>query len=150
MKFENVSRAQLDAAAQAIDDGQADCVLLRAGQPPLYGHGRGVRPLLQFLQNEPQQLQNAFLVDKIIGKAAAMLAVLGGVSGVWALTASRPALAFLQAHGVPAPARQTVEQIVNRTGDGLCPLEQSVLDLDDPAQAPAVLQKTIARLMAAK
>ncbi len=135
-------------AVETIESGQADCVLLQPDQPPYPASGRGVRPLLQLLQNDPQRLQGAVLVDKIIGKAAAMLAVLGGVRQVFALTASEPGLAYLAANGIPAQAHAMVRQIVNRTGDGLCPLEQSVLTLNDPHEGRAAIQKTVARLMA--
>ena len=39
--------------------------------------------------------------------------------------------------------------ISNRTGDGLCPLERAVADIDDEAQAYEKLKETIAKLMKA-
>lgn len=147
---QGVTPQDVAAAAAAIRRGEADGVLLRGGQPAEYLHGRGVRPLLQLLEERPQALADGCWVDKIVGKAAAMLAVLGRAGGVYALTASRLGLQFLAEHGLPAAAEQEVPQIVNRRGDGLCPLEQSVQALQDPAEAPARLRETIAVLMAQK
>ena len=144
-----VSQTDIDAALARIAAGEADCFILRPGCEPLPGHGRGVRPLLQLLENAPETLHGAVLADKIIGKAAAMIAVLGGVAAIHTLTASESALAFLQGAGIPAAARQTVPYIINRTGDGICPLEQTVQTVDDPAEALPLLKATIARLMAA-
>ena len=144
-----VSQAEIDAALERIAAGEADCYILRPGCEPLPGHGRGVRPRLQLLENSPETLRGAVLADKIIGKAAAMIAVLGGVAAIHTLTASESALAFLETAGIPAAARQTVPYIVNRTGDGMCPLEQTVRGVEDPAAALPLLKATIAKLMAA-
>lgn len=141
---------EICSAAEAIRQGNADCVLLHPNTEPFYGHGRGVRPLVQLLEQDPVRLKGALLVDKIIGKAAAMLAVLGGVKQVYALTISLAGQQYLQAHGIAVQGEVTVEQIFNRTGDGLCPLEQSVLELEDAQQGYRQLKKTIARLMAGK
>ena len=138
------------AALDAIRAGKAECVLLRAGQDPVYGHGLGVRPLLQALDNAPETLRCAVLVDKVIGKAAAVLAVRGGVRRAVALTASEAGLVCFAAHGVPAEAETVVPYIENRTHDGLCPLEQSVLDIDDPAEGEAAIRATVACLMSDK
>ena len=143
-----VSQTDIDAALARIAAGEADCFILRPGYEPLPGHGRGVRPLLQLLENAPETLHGAVLADKIIGKAAAMIAVLGGVAAIHTLTASESALNFLQGAGIPAAARQTVPYIINRTGDGMCPLEQTVREVDDPAAALPLLKATIAKLMA--
>lgn len=146
---QNITRQAIDAALDTIAAGGADCIVLQPGCEPLHGQGRGIRPLLQLLENDPAALQGAVLTDKIIGKAAAMVAVLGGVAEVHALTASTAGLAFLTARGIPADARTTVPHIINRTGDGICPLEQTVQTVDDPAEALPLLKATIARLMAA-
>ena len=138
------------AALEVLRAGKAECVLLREGQAPIYGHGLGVKPLLQALDTAPETLRGAVLVDKVIGKAAALLAVRGGVCRAAALTASEAGLACLAAHGVPAAAAAVVPYIENRTHDGLCPLEQSVLDVDDPAAGEAAIRAAVARLMAAK
>lgn len=138
------------AALAEIRAGKAECVLLQTGQPPVYGHGLGVKPLLQALDAAPETLRGAVLVDKVIGKAAAVLAVRGGVRRAAALTASEAGLAYLAAYGIPAAAETVVPYIENRTHDGLCPLEQSVLDLEDPAAGEAAIRATVARLMLAK
>lgn len=144
-----VLQTDIDAALARIAAGEADCFILRPGCEPLPGHGRGVRPLLQLLENAPETLHGAVLADKIIGKAAAMIAALGGVAAIHTLTASESALAFLQGAGIPAAARRTVPCIINRTGDGMCPLEQTVREVNDPAAALPLLKATIAKLMAA-
>ncbi len=145
----HVTSQDIDAALARIAAGEADCYLLRPGQEPLPGHGRGVRPLLQLLENQPDALCGAVLADKIIGKAAAMFSVLAAAAEIHTLTASESALAFLAQRGVPAAAQKTVPYIINRTGDDMCPLEKTVRTVEDPAEALPLLKATIAKLMAA-
>ncbi len=146
----SVTDNTIRAAADAIRSGEADCVLLYADGSQRRGSGRGVRPLLQLTNEEPDALRGAVLVDKVIGKAAAMLAALGGVAAVHALTASEAGLAYLAARGIPAEAEAAVPHILNRTGDDLCPLEKCVQPLDDPQQGLAAIRETVAQLMAQK
>lgn len=61
---------------------------------------RGVADLYDLLVQEPEFLHGAFVADKVIGKAAASLMVLGGVRQVYTRTISQPALRLLQEAGV--------------------------------------------------
>ena len=51
---------------------------------------RGVADLFRLLHEEPQLLRGAFIADKVVGKGAAALMVLGGVEGFFAGVVSRP------------------------------------------------------------
>ena len=54
--------------------------------------GRGVSDLYGLLTREPETLRGASVADKVVGKGAAALMVLGGVKEVYADVASAPAL----------------------------------------------------------
>ena len=77
------------------------------------------------------------------GKAAALLYARTGVREVYAGTLSESGLAALRAHGIRAEYSVLTERIVNRTGDGLCPMESATLTETDPARA---LEKIKAKL----
>ena len=65
-----------------------------------------------------------------------------GIRTVYAHVISRPALAVFEAHGVYVLYGQVVDNIINRKGDGLCPFEEAVLNIQQPLQAyEAILQK---------
>ena len=61
---------------------------------------RGVADLFRLLREEPQLLRGAFIADKVVGKGAAALMVLGGVEGLFADVVSRPALELLAGAGI--------------------------------------------------
>ena len=62
--------------------------------------------------------------DKVVGKGAAALMVLGGVEGLFADVVSRPALELLAGAGIAVEYTVVVPNIVNRAGTGTCPVEQ--------------------------
>ena len=132
------------SALRLLREGQAACVVLRDGELVRAETGRGVTPMIRLY--EDGALQGAYVVDKIVGKAAAMLMTLGGVSGCYALTVSRAALDWFSGHGIPVEYEVCAEYIVNRTGDGICPMEQTVTELTDPSEALTALKQKIAEL----
>ena len=79
--------------------------------------------------------------DKIVGKAAALLFVLANVSEVYGEVMSEAGLAVLRQHHIPCSYNTLAPYIINRRGDGMCPMEQTIHTIDDPAVAlPALLE----------
>lgn len=107
----------------------------------------GIKPLMQFLRENRRFFEGAIVADKVIGKAAALLLIDGGVSEVFGAVMSESAVAFLSAYNVPFGYCELVPMIENRTHTGMCPMEETVLQLSDPSEAFSALEKTIARLM---
>ena len=94
---------------------------------------RGVKDLLALVTESPEILKDALIADKAVGKAAAACLVVGGVKRVHADVMSEPALVLLQHHGIEAGYGTLVDHIINRTGDGWCPMERLSRDENDPA-----------------
>ena len=140
--------AGVDAAKRMIADRRAECAIVKKGMVESR-RGRGVMPLLDFYDHSPKQFSGAVVADKVIGRAAAMIAIRGGVRAVYGEIMSEDALELLEEHGIPAAYGQLVPRILNAKRDGLCPLEQSVAGIDDPARALAALRRRIAQLKSA-
>ncbi|MBO2522307.1 MAG: DUF1893 domain-containing protein [Bacteroidetes bacterium] len=96
---------------------------------------RGVKPLLFLLKEKKGFLKGASVADKVIGKAAALLMVLGEIKEVHTLIISEPAVKVFEKHNIPCFYDKKVTRIVNRTGDGLCPMETLCLDVENPQEA---------------
>lgn len=112
--------------------------MLKNGEVKVYFE-RGMQPLLD--AHARGELDGAVISDKVIGKAAALLAVHGGVAALHACLVSSPAKAVLDVAGTPYVYDAECARIVNRRGDGLCPMESAVMDIEDPAEAlPRILQ----------
>ena len=86
-------------------------------------HQRGVKDLYEILSTQPEVLCNAFIADKVVGKGAAALMILGGVTDMHADVLSRPAAELLDKESTPYTYGKLVDNIINRRGDGICPVE---------------------------
>ena len=96
---------------------------------------RGVKPLLHLLTEKKGFLKGASVADKVIGKAAALLMVLGEIKEVHTLIISEPAIKVFEKYNIPCFYDKKVTRIVNRAGDGLCPMETLCLNVDEPQEA---------------
>lgn len=135
----------LERAIQLLKDEDLTCVVV-GPERIIPSRARGIAPLLTLLEQEPEALAGAAVADRIIGKAAAMLCAAGGVAAVYGEVMSEAGLAMLKAQGIPAEYGTLVKEIRNRTDTGLCPMEQTVLDLEAPEQAAPALRRTLDRL----
>lgn len=102
--------------------------LVVAGRDVQTFDGRGVADLYDLLSCGSGILYGSSVADKVVGKGAAALMVLGGVSDVYAEIVSMPALKMLKDNGIAVSFAQVVPNIINRSGDGLCPVEKMCLD----------------------
>jgi len=142
-----VSAKAVSEARKRLQSGQATCIVMRGGVIVRDAHGRGVKPILRFLEDEPEVLAGAEVVDKVIGKAAAMLLVLAGARYVYGEVMSVSGRETLRKHGVTAAHGLCIDVISSRDGNGICPLEKSVMEEEDPNEAYRILKSTIAKLM---
>jgi len=132
--------ADLEQAIKLLQEGDYTCVLL--GEDQVYtSTSRGVKPLVQWLRSGLNG-NGFFAADRVVGKATAFLYVLLGVRAVYAHVISRSALDILRRFRIEARYGTVVDHIINRKGDGICPFEATVLQIQDPTSAfTAILQK---------
>ena len=111
---------------QAIDllfAERCSCVV-RNGDTIRIFRERGVRDLWRLLHEEPELLDGAFVADKVVGKGAAALMAAGRVRELFADVVSHAALELLNGAGIPVSYTVAVPHIINRAGDGICPVER--------------------------
>lgn len=144
--IEIMAQSKMEEAKKMIQDGKAECVLIK--NDSIYGQerGHGVSPLLVMYDEHKEAMLNATLVDKVIGRAAAAIAICSKVKHVHGELMSEDAVEFLNNNGITTSHTSLVHRILNRKRDGLCPLEQSVEGIDNPANALVALRKRIESL----
>jgi len=133
-------------ASAMIREGKAECVLIREGKIVYVERGRGVSPLLNVYDQHKEEMKGAIVVDKVIGRAAASIAICGKVTHVHGEIMSEDAVEFLKENGITAGSTLLVPRILNRKRDGLCPLEKSVEGIRDPEKALTALRAKIEAL----
>lgn len=118
------------------------CVIA-SGDRVVTCHERGVKDLLRLLDEEPELLRGAFVADKVVGKGAAALMVLGGVTGVWADVISLPARRLLENSGVATEWGTCVPNIINRAGTGICPVETLCTPCDSAVECLPLIRQFV-------
>lgn len=144
--YEIVETPPLVQAKRLIQKREATCVVLQNEVIVRTDVGTGISPLLRLYDEEPEVLKNAVVVDKIIGKAAAMILVLAGVRMVYGEVMSAAGLAYLQQHQVQTAYGRCVEVIYNRASTGICPIESLVLSIDDAAAGVQSIRRRVREL----
>lgn len=122
--------AVLEAKAR-IKENRASCVVIKEGEIIYSGMGRGIAPLIELFENHNDLLKNSIVVDKIIGKAAAMILFLSGVKSVYGITMSRAGKEYLESKGIAVHFERCIDVIENRKKNGICPMEMAVIQEED-------------------
>jgi iron complex outermembrane receptor protein len=125
------------------------CVVSK-GDQVLTSNLKGIRPWIKWLRENPELLEDAVVVDKVVGKAAAMLMVVAKIKTLYTPIISENALQFLSDQTIDFNYDRTVAFIKNIEKNGLCPMEQTVVDVEDAQQGYQLLLQKIAVLMSNK
>lgn len=125
------------------------CVISN-GKGLWFGSRRGVMDLLDLLHNAPEQLAGACVADKVVGKGAAALMSLGGVTKVYADVMSQAALNLLNDSNISASFGSLVPNIINRSGNGICPVESLCADCATAAECLPKIENFIKQISICK
>lgn len=132
----------IETAKAIYKDGYI-CVLVKNGIA-FASKERGISPLIELA--EEGDWHDFAVADKIVGKAAALLYVFMRAKEVHAEVLSFAAERVLREHGIKVSCDSKTEKIMNRKGDGICPMEQAVADIEDPVLALATLKRKVEEL----
>ncbi len=135
-----------EQAIELIKKDDASAVVVKDNQIVAQAHGKGIKPLLDLRDNWPQELKDGSLIDKVIGRAAAFIAIDGKVRTVYGELMSEDALELLQENHIPATYGKLVPEILNRAKDDLCPMEQTVKEAQTPPEAVELLRKKLSAM----
>ena len=129
-----------ERAKKLLKAGKYTCVLCK-GEQVYTSCRRGVAPLLDWLE-QGNDYTGFCAADKVVGRAAAFLYQMMGVTRLYAEVVSQLALEVLEQSGIACEYGQLVPAIRNRSGDGFCPMESAVRELNEPEKALAAIKQT--------
>ena len=136
--------AEVQTARELLLAEEYTCVL-RLEDRIYHSKERGVKPLLAFLDSGIDFV-GFYAADKTIGAGAAHLYVLWGVRAVWGRVISESALRVLEENGIAVFYDTCVPNIINRRGDGICPIEQAVASARSSEEAREIIVRTLQQL----
>lgn len=140
--------AVCDAIAE-IEENKAGLIVLQGERVVFTAATPGIRAALQLHDEHPELLRGAVIADRIIGRAAAMIFADGGAAAIYGSVMSKTARQELTQKGVQIRARTLVDAIINRRGDGICPMEQAITGITETELGLSHLRETVKLLMAA-
>lgn len=117
----------IEEIASLLHSERCSCVIYSRGKVILC-RDRGVKDLLRLLKEDSSTLTGALVADKVIGKGAAALMILGGVKSIYTDVISKPALELLSTVSIQVQYGQCVPNIMNRACTGVCPVETLCMD----------------------
>ncbi len=109
---------------------------------------KGIAPMMALLREDMEILRGACVADRVIGRAAALLMEKAGVAAAHGDIVSVHALRAFAKSGIPFTYEKKVDYIINRTKTGMCPMEQTVLEIEDADAAYEALKLKLAELSA--
>lgn len=123
----------LSIAKNTLENGDYSCVLYN-GRKFFTSNERGIIPLIQFLDSA-ENFCGFSAADKIVGKAAAFVYTLMEIEEIYAKVITFDALLVLEKNSIYVSYQEAVPAIINRTGNGICPIERAVENVDSPKEA---------------
>jgi len=136
--------SDIERAKACFETGEYTCVLCR-DDAVFTSTLSGISPMIEYLKSGTD-LRGFSAADKIVGKAAAMLFVLSEVKEVYASVMSRQAEDLFKRFNIKCACETLVDKIINRTGTGLCPMEEAVKDIEEPQAAFEAIKHTLETL----
>ena len=91
---------QLSNAVTILKEEQKSCVILSEDGAVRCSDAIGIKPLMVELRADRKAFQGSVIADKVVGKAAALLAVLGEVQAVFGRVMSEGAVSIFEKHQI--------------------------------------------------
>ena len=132
-----------------LHEKKCSCVI-RNGATTRTFNQRGVADLYELLMTEADFLNGAEMADKIVGKGAAALMVAGHIRRIHADVISKPALKLLEENGIEVTYTTLADGIINRKGDGPCPVESMCSTTEDVSKMVEMIGDFVAKMKANK
>ena len=91
---------RLKRAVKILEEKQTSCVILSSDGCEKTSDAMGIKPLMMELRVNQSAFQGCVIADKVIGKAAALMTVLGKADAVYGKIMSENAREFLEKAGM--------------------------------------------------
>ena len=137
-------RSEIDIARKRLSEGEYTCVVISQNEE-YCSRERGVKPLIVLLESE-SSFCGAVAADKTVGAGAAHLYVLLGINALWANVISYSAEGILKENGIEVYYDKRVPYIINRKGDGMCPIERAVACASSSKEAYRLILDALEKL----
>ena len=142
----NNNNNNLEKAIKILEEEKDLTLVLVLNEDIYKSSEKGIKSLLQLL-NSGKNYLNYSAADKIVGKAAAMLYKLLNINDIYGEVMSISAINFLEQNNINFKYKIKTKEIINRKGTGICPMEETVLNIENPTEAKKLLEDKLKELI---
>jgi hypothetical protein len=140
----------LDEYVSRLEDSGLSLMVYSGGEIVFRSGSKGVRPHLEAIDSLGERLRGTTMVDKIVGRAAALLILYSEAAEVHAGIVSSGGRELLEMRGVRLFYGEETEHIKTVDGRIYCPFEAMVQGIDDPTLAYHAIVEKMASLRKAR
>lgn len=133
----------IERAVALLRSSDYTIAILTSSGEAITSRERGVATLMRLLAERAEVLRGAVVADKVVGRAAAALFVVGGCRRLHTAVLSRAGEEMLRGTAVEYTYDTLTEAIINRRGDGFCPMEMATAEAKSAEEAYAILKERV-------
>ena len=128
-----MDKERFEELVEELREGKSNCIIVK-GEEIFKFSLPGVKTLMTLLKEDPSLLKGSIVLDKVVGKGAAALMILGGVAEIYAELISEHAIKLLDTTDIKFSYGEKVPFIENKTKTGFCPIEMLSILSNDPKE----------------
>lgn len=132
---------------ERLEKSGKSLIIYKDGKIVFESDSQGVKPHIEALEKLGREsLKESIMLDKIVGRAAALLILYSRASKVYTLLVSSGARSLLESHKIGLVYREETPFIKMKDGIFLCPFERMVQDVSDPEYAYNIIISRLSRM----
>jgi hypothetical protein len=129
-----------------LDEEGKSLIIVNNGRTIFSSSEVGLAGLLKAIDIvDPRLLDGSIVVDRVVGKAAALIAISFGAKEIHAVLMSRPAIDVLRKNSKVFSHINIVDEIKDKSGLAMCRFEKIVSNIEDPKEAVRLLREALGR-----
>ena len=118
-------------AKELLEKENYTLVVVKNGEVIFTSTDKGIKPMYTLVKTMEDDVKDASIADKVIGRGAALLSQYLKIKEVYAQLISKGAIEILEQNDIKYSFLNVCEAIKNRDHSGLCPIENIALDKTD-------------------
>lgn len=123
----------MDKCVERLKHEGLNLIILKDGCTIFTSTKDGMLPLLEAIDSVGlHELRDSVVIDKIVGKAAALLMCYFNAGEAHCEVSSLRAQTVLDRQGIKFHSEKVIPEIRDKTGTDICPFEKTVIDVEEP------------------
>jgi len=123
-----------------LEQAGLSIIIEKNGEIVFQSYDPMLKPLFTCLSEKKFLLKDSIVYDKIVGRAAAYLCIIGRVKKIYAPLASESAIKVLKENNINLQALKTIPLIMNKANTDTCPMEKLATSCNSPEEFYNILE----------